>query len=296
MGSCIGADSLASIVATANKDNRKRMLRKVRVSGDVGRADAALVRRSMRDWYRQGLGRGLLDLEQAELDGVLPNLFGYYLIQIGCLVNADLLGASRVRYRVVVDELPLSATETAGHAHGSCIRANAEYLPVQRDSVDVVLLPHTLEFAADPHGVLREVERVLVPEGHVVILGFNPWSMWGVRRLLTPRRARLAPPWCGEFRSQLRIKDWLALLGFDVVVSHRYFFRPPITHTGVMRRLEFAERVGRRWWPILGGAYMLVAKKRVATLTPIKPRWRPRRSLIRADAVKPTTFSSRKRA
>ena len=283
--------SLASFTANTNQDNRKRMFRKVRVSRDVGRADAALVRRSMRDWYHQGLGGGLLDLEQAELDGVLPNLFGYYLVQIGCLVDADLLGASRIRHRVIVDKLPLSARD----AHGSCIRANAEYLPVQRDSVDVVLLPHTLEFATDPHGVLREVERVLVPEGHVIVLGFSPWSMWGLRQLLTPRRARSAPPWCGEFRGQLRIKDWLALLGFDVVVSRRYFFRPPITHTGIMRRLEFLERVGRRWWPFLGGAYILLAKKRVATLTPIKPRWRPRRSLIRADAVKPTTFTSRKR-
>lgn len=272
------------------------MLRKVRVSRDRGGAGAVRARRAMREWYREGLGRGLLDLEQAELDNVLPNLFGYYLVQIGCPVGADLLAASRVRHRVIVDELPVSVAEAAGDVRGSCIRANAEYLPVQRDSVDVVLLPHTLEFATDPHGVLREVERVLVPEGHVVILGFNPWSMWGVRRLLTPRRARLAPPWCGEFRSQLRIKDWLALLGFDVVVSRRYFFRPPITHMGIMRRLEFVERVGCRWWPILGGAYMLVAKKRVATLTPIKPRWRPRRSLIRADAVKPTTFNSRKRA
>lgn len=286
----------ASFAENVNEDNRKRMLRKVRVSRDAGRADAALVRRSMRDWYRQGLGRGLLDLEQAELDGILPNLFGYYLVQIGCLVDANLLGASRIRHRVFVDELPLSTVEAAGDAHGSCIRANAEYLPVQRDSVDVVLLPHTLEFAADPHGVLREVERVLVPEGHVIVLGINPWSMWGLRRLLTPHRARFAPPWCGEFRGQLRIKDWLALLGFDVVVSRRYFFRPPIMHTGIMRRLEFVERVGRRWWPILGGAYMLVAKKRVATLTPIKPRWRPRRSLIPADAVKPTTFTSGKRA
>jgi len=96
---------------------------------------------------------------------------------------------------------------------------------------------------------------------------------------------RRRPPWSGDFRSILRLKDWLALLGFDLVYTRSFFFRPPLKRMGIMNRLDFLECVGRRWWPFLGGAYILVAKKRVVTLTPIKPRWRPRRRLIEVGSA-----------
>lgn len=243
-------------------------------------------RRRLRAWYGQGLGQLLLEDERRELDCVLANLFGYYLLQVGSAMDAYLLESSRIRHQVILDDhwpaepgcaRPAQVTGLCGKPHG---------LPVQSDSVDVVLLPHTLEFAASSHEVLREVERVLVAEGHVVILGFNPWSLWGLWRLL--RRRRNAP-WHGAFRGMYRIKDWLSLLGFDIVQAHSYFFRPPLQREVMMRRLQWFERLGRRWWPFLGGAYVIVAKKRVTTLTPIKPRWRPRRSLLQPDVVKPTT-------
>jgi SAM-dependent methyltransferase len=234
----------------------------------------------LRDWYASNLGQWLQESERDELDVILPNLFGYHLLQIGCLNDKDILGSSRVLHRVVVD---VDADKVTG-IFGLYGRPDA--LPIESDSVDVVLLPHTLEFEHDPHQVLREVERVLVPEGHVVILGFNPWSIWGIWWTIRLRRGK--PPWCGRFRSNMRIKDWLALLGFDTVMSQGYFFRPPFHHAGIMRRLSFMERFGKRWWSIFGGAYVLVGKKRVATFTPIKPRWRPRRSMITADLPRPT--------
>ncbi len=233
----------------------------------------------LRQWYDQGLGQWLLEAERRELDGILPNLFGYHLVQVGHMVAQDLLHSSRISHRVVLDS---SAAEEA--AGGPDLLARPDALPLQRDSVDVVVLPHILEFEAHPHELLREVERVLVAEGHVVILGFNPWSLWGVWRLL--RRRRGHPPWYGVFRGVLRLKDWLALLGFDVVMVRNYFYRPPLRHAGLMRRLGFLERLGRRWWPYLGGAYVLVARKRVVTLTPIKPRWRPRRRLVQVDLAR----------
>ena len=258
-------------------------------------------RTRLRRWYMQGLGRLLLEREQELLDQVLHNLFGFYLVQVGCPAPVDLARASRVRYRVVLDcdgEDVASCGDVEGGAAESGdakdasrlppvrvgLRGRPEALPLQRDSVDVILLPHILEFEPHPHEVLREVERVLVAEGHVVILGFNPWSWWGCWRLL--RRRRGHPPWYGDFRSVLRIKDWLALLGFDVEMTRMYFFRPPLRHARVMRRLGFLERLGRRWWPFFGGGYLIVAKKRVMSLTPIKPRWRPRRPLVQVDLAR----------
>jgi SAM-dependent methyltransferase len=198
-----------------------------------------------------------------------------------------LLGSSRVRLHIVVDDKRriTEAPDAPGHVLG--VLAHSPVLPVQSDSVDVVVLPHTLEFETAPHDTLREVERILVAEGHAVILGFNPFSLWGLWRLFRWNR-RAHPPWHGAFRSMLRIKDWLALLGFDIVLIRTFFFRPPLRHVGMMRRLAWLERLGGRLWPYLGGAYIVVARKRVVTLTPIKPRWRPRRSLL-PDVAKPTT-------
>lgn len=242
------------------------------------------LRDGLRAWYASPLGRSLLEAEREALDAVLPDLFGYYLVQLGAGCEEYLLGASLIRRQVLIDDT-VPCAEMA-HDRISALCAHAGLLPLRNDSVDVVLLPHTLDFERAPHDVLREAERALVPEGHVVILGFNPWSLWGVRRLFTWRRRQA--PWSGSFRSIIRIRDWLALLGFDVVLSRSCFFRPPLRHPGLMRRLQWLERPGARWWPYLGGTYIIVARKRVATLTPIKPRWRPRRSLVGGGAIKPT--------
>ncbi len=235
------------------------------------------LRRDLRAWYAHGIGHLLLETERGQLDEVLPNLFGYHLLQVGRIHHEDLLASSRISHRVVLD-----ADAVAGDAPASVLRACADELPIATGSVDVVVLPHTLEFESDPHSVLREAERILIPEGHVVVLGFNPWSFWGIWRRLLARQG--AAPWCGRFLGLMRVKDWLALLGFDVILTRQYFFRPPLQREGVMRKLLFMEKAGARLWPHLGGAYMIVAKKRVTTMTPIKPRWRPRRSLIAVPA------------
>jgi len=237
----------------------------------------------LRDWFKLPLGQRLAAREKEELDKVLVNLFGFHLLQVGFLLSEDMLSASRILHRVVVDGDP-NETATLLALYGQ-----PDALPVESDSVDVVVLHHTLEFEANPHGVLREVERILVPEGRVVILGFNPWSWWGFRRLL---RRRSGPPWCGRFRSAWRMRDWLSLLGFDHELSRWFFFRPPVQNEGIMRRLEVLERAGERWWPFWGGAFLVVGKKRVSTMTPIKPKWSPNGSLIDPRIVKPTASGS----
>ena len=227
----------------------------------------------LQKWYQTRLGVTLASQEQALLGETLSNLFGYQLLQVGRLNNDDWLSNSRVSQCNVMDFPPISPlTKTAS------FQGLPEFLPIQTDCMDVIVLPHVLEFSQQPHAVLREVERVLIPEGHVAMLLFNPFSMWTPWRLGLGWRHKV--PWCGRFMSTTRMKDWLALLGFDVVSIQNYFYRPPLQQTAIMQRLSLLDRAGSRLWPILGAAKLVVAKKRLVTLTPIGPRWSRRKARI----------------
>ncbi len=238
-------------------------------------------RQRLRDWYEQPLGYILRHTEQDLLEEILPNVFGYHILQIGSLGwQTNLLAASRINHHMVLDP-DCTAADRQVSLYG-----RPDALPIAADSVDAVMLPHTLEFERAPQQVLREAERVLIPEGHMIILSFNPWSLWGLGRFAFRRKD--AAPWCGHFISLSRLRDWLALLGFEIEASHGLFYRPPLQNRAVMRKLQFAESLGKQWWPFLGAVNVTVARKRVSTLTPIKPRWRPRRSLRAAGLVGPS--------
>ncbi|HEY5791170.1 MAG TPA: methyltransferase domain-containing protein [Gammaproteobacteria bacterium] len=243
------------------------------------RASCSL-RSCLRSWYATPLGSALAAAERAQLEPLLPRMFGFHLLQVGALPpDAGLLESSPIRHRVVLDSDRL--------AGGCGLAAQPTALPIAADSVDAVVLYHALEFEHDPHQVLREAERVLIAEGSLIVIGFNPYSLWGLRGWL--RRRRGDAPWCGRFVGLPRLRDWLALLGFDVELSRTLFFRPPLQRPGMLARLERLERAGARWWPPFGGCYLVAARKRVSTLTPIKPRWRPRRGLLPAGLAGPTT-------
>ena len=173
----------------------------------------------------------------------------------------------------------------------SCMVGDPLNLPVASDSIDAVLLSHTLDFSKNPHQLLREVERVLIPEGNVIIIGFNPWSLWGLWQLFRLRSKKV--PWCGHFISSWRIHDWLSLLGFEVKVDEALMFRPPLQHRGLMQKFDFLERIGGRFWSPLSGVYVILAVKRVSRLTPIKPAWKLRPRVIRGRAVEPTANNIR---
>ena len=237
--------------------------------------------RELRSWYRGTSGQALLVALREQLQLVLPQLFGHYALQVGDIApKQELLSASRIACRFVVDVEPA----------GNSIRALAHALPIDADSVDLIVLFHALDFAQEPHEVLREVDRTLVPEGHAIVLGFNPRSLWGLwRASLLWRKDRL--PWCGGFYSAGRVKDWLSLLGFDTLWCRYLLFRPPLQRTAMMQKLEFMEELGHRVWPYLGGAYLILAQKRVVTLTRLRPRWRPRRAFVPANLAGPSTGS-----
>jgi SAM-dependent methyltransferase len=217
---------------------------------------------SVKDWFDSSLGAALLELEQRVLADALADVFGFELLQLGRWgAGADLCGAARTQHHCVLD--PDAAVP------GS-IRAEFSALPIAAASVEAVLLPHTLEYAAHPHGLLREVERVLTGEGHVLVCGFNPFGPWGVRHFAS--RGRFPPP-TGRLISEGRLRDWLVLLGFEVVEARRYLFVPPWQQRFSARSRDWLESRGPRFAAPLAGAYLVKARKRVRALTPIRPAW-----------------------
>lgn len=213
------------------------------------------------EWFATPLGRYLLEREQAYFDNAVADIFGYNAFQLG-LTGLDLLRASRILLRCRVD-----LDGTAG------LRADFRDLPIASNSVDLAVLPHALEFNDNPHQILREVARVLRPEAHVVISSFNPWSLWGVRRAFWRKREY---PWNGRFLHLMRLKDWCALLGLEIVAGRMCCYIPPATTEKWLGRFAFMDAAGDRWWPIGGSVYFLQAVKRVHGMRVIMPRWSDR--------------------
>lgn len=212
---------------------------------------------SLAEWFDTPLGEYVLEREREWLDASTPDIFGFHAIQLGMPVY-DLLRESRITHRVLVDP-----------RQGE-VRANFHELPFDEQSIDLCVLPHVLEFAENPHEILREVDRVMRPEGRILIIGFNPWSLFGVPRLW----AQPEHPWCGQFVSLVRMKDWLQLLSFEPAAGKLACYIPPVQSDKWRARWKFMEATGDRWWGVAGGVYMLEAVKRVQGMRLIAPAWR----------------------
>lgn len=227
----------------------------------------------------------LLRWEQAQLDAALADVFGYYALQLG-FDGIDLLRANRISCRV---QARLGGGVRCAPGSGSEGPAlvqvtQPEELPFASQSLDLVVLPHVLEFAADPHQVLREVDRVLRPEGRLVLTGLNPISLWGVRHLLRGGLLSGLMPRAARLIAQPRLRDWLELLGFAPERAQYGCYRPPCRTQAWLDRTEFVERPGDRWWPICGAVYLLSAVKRVRALRLVGPA---RRKPASARATSP---------
>jgi SAM-dependent methyltransferase len=228
---------------------------------------------TLNHWFSTPQGQYLLSREQAFFDQTIADIFGFNAVQLG-LTEYEFLRASRMHVRIVAGNKAgfqecksASGEKTALYAK---VRLIMDELPFESGSLDMVVMPHVLEFNENPHQILREVERVLMPEGNVIIAGFNPRSLWGVRRALGSKKGY---PWRGNFISLPRLKDWLALLGFEVVSGRFACYAPPLLNPKLVNRLSFMEPAGDRWWAVSGGVYFLQAIKRVHGMRPIKPRW-----------------------
>ena len=213
---------------------------------------------TLADWYATPLGRYLCAREQAYFDSTLADIFGFHALQIG-LPECPFLQASRIATRIIADlEEPAQ------------VLADPHWLPFAENSVDVVVLPHVLEFTDEPHQLLREAYRVIRPEGQLLIAGFNPFSLFGAKRYFGREQTM---PWTGNFIALYRVKDWLSLLGFEVTGGRLDAYVPPNSQEKWLKRFEFFEKAGDRWWPIAGGVYFLRATKRLLGMRVITPQW-----------------------
>lgn len=224
------------------------------------------------DWLETPQGRYVLDWEREKYDQIVADIFGFNALQLG-LPALDYLRSNRMPFRFRCD----------AHGGGVLVRADPHFLPFAANSVDLVVLPHVLEFDENPHQVLREVERVLVPEGSVVVAGFNPFSLWGARRKLS--RLKELPPWRGHYISVPRLKDWFALLGLEPRAGAFGCYAPAVTQEKWLHRFKFLDLAGDRWWPIAGAVYVIQAVKRVHGMRLITPTWHDR--MARAKALIP---------
>jgi SAM-dependent methyltransferase len=230
------------------------------------------------EWWHSTLGRALISAESQLLSEALEDVFGWEFLQIGAWgAGQELLAGTRTRRRTVI--------ASAGLIQGPDIIGRPSHLPIMSDLVDAALLPHALEFAADPYAILREVDRVLIGEGQLLVLGFCPMSLWGLRARVTRDGF---PPGMRRILSERRVREWLVLLGFEVVASRRYLYCGP-WRSGPEPRAGNAPLLRRGLLsPFPAGAYLIKARKRVRTLTPIRPRFREKPAVI-GGLVKPTT-------
>lgn len=214
--------------------------------------------------------------EQLRLDELTADIFGFNATQIG-LPQIRALHGSRMPHTWMTD-VQMPAKTHDNEANPLVVVQQFDELPFASASIDLIVLPHVLEFAQEPHQVLREVERVLIPEGQVIICGFNPVSLWGARQILGRLSDSYFLPQEGEFISLPRLKDWLKLLNMEVNGGHFGCYLPPFESEKWLNRFSFMENAGDRWWPFFGAVYMVQAIKRVKGMHLIGPAWRPQKA------------------
>lgn len=231
---------------------------------------------SLGAWLQSPAGCYVRNWEQACLEKLTTDIFGFHATQIG-LPQIDALRGSRMPHTWLTD-VQLPAADYDNATRPLVAIQEFEELPYASASVDLVILPHVLEFAAEPHQVLREVERVLIPEGQVIICGFNPWSLWGARQVLGRISDAYFLPQDGDFIGLPRIKDWLKLLNMETANGCFGCYAPPCESEKWLNRYAFMEDAGERWWPVLGAVYVVQAIKRVKGMRLIGPSWKTRKA------------------
>ncbi len=248
-------------------------------------------------WLALPAGRALLAWEQAQIDERVADIFGFHALQLG-MPELHALRANRMQHRwLAVDtayqgwQPSAGPVSPGGHAFSApTLWCDFEQLPFPNQSLDLVVMPHALELARDPHHTLREVARVLMPEGRVVIAGFNPASLWGLWQRAGQwgvRRAAVLPQ--GEFMAYWRLRDWLRLLDLEVDNGTFGMYRPMLRNERVWERLGWMEPAGERWWPVLGAAYLVVAVKRARGMRLVGRV----KKTVRAPAAAPAVVANR---
>ena len=241
------------------------------------------------EWLKSPAGKYVLEWEQNQFDQAVTDAFGFQALQIG-LPDLACLRENRIPNRFLLLTPEDQNASLLNNPVTELCRGLADELPFANESLDLITIPHILEFAPNPHEVLREVNRVLRPEGRLVISGFNPMSLWGARQHLSRFIGRPFLPTEGQFISHLRIKDWLNLLDYSIDRGRFGCYRFPSKSQSGMQRMAFMEKAGDRWWPVLGSVFTLSAIKRVSGMK-LVGRIKQRRSSLRGTLAPATNNS-----
>ena len=230
---------------------------------------------SIRSWFTSDLGRHVLETESVMLERLLPELFGYHLAQLS-VQERVLHDASPIQNKITIK---LDTTKAG-------LVSNPTQLPFANDSIDVALLHHLLDFSESPQKILREVARVTLAMGHIVIVGFNPMSLWGGWRTVVRFTGRKGTaPWNGAFVRPRRLMDWLNILNFKIDSAQYSIYRPPVSQ--YLGEVDVdSDGFGRTLNLPIGSVYVIVARKHIGAVRTIKPVWSPRRAFGRLSAVR----------
>lgn len=224
-------------------------------------------------WFQTPAGRYIADWSLETADALLLDVFGLQAAQVGCEA-LDFLANNRAQHRFRCGIAQPDARTLPGNTP-FVLSTDAAALPFDGDSLDLLVLPYVLEFHPHPHQVLREAQRVLRPEGRLLVLGFNPLSLWGLRNSLSQARmpGKVAFPWPGHYLAIHRLKDWLKLLDFEVARGRFGCYAPPCRSERTVANMKWLEFAGDRWWGFAGACYAVMAVKRIAGMTLITPNW-----------------------
>ena len=261
------------------------------------------------DWLQTPAGAYLMAWEHEQFNQAVSDIFGYHALQLG-LPELDALQANRMPHQWLALQDPLQfdhigkaeaqpTAPTAPVATGAALASSRPKaalithfgaLPFSQGSLDLVVLPHTLELSDDSHATLREVERVLVPEGRIVISGLNPVSLWGMRQRRAQFLKRLGYsdlflPEAGDFIGYWRLRDWLRLLNFEVESARFGCYKPAMASDKWLARFDWMDAAGKRWWPIFGAVYFVVAVKRVRGVRLLGATWKQHKGPVSAPAA-----------
>jgi len=231
---------------------------------------------NLSQWYQSPLGQHLLQQLAQPMDSILSTCFGYYALHIGCEnLSSDVLRNSRIKH---VFRLGSDATQV-----DAVVEKQA--LPIAADSTDLVVLMHALSQSQDPHAILREVNRVLIPDGKLILIDFNPLSLWGVRHSLQGWLDDA--PWAGHYYSARRLQDWLRLLGFEMLQHTRSGHILPLQHQNRVTQSRLFNKFTQRWANFSAALNIMVFEKKIIPLTPARQRW-AKRQVLAPKAANPT--------
>ena len=201
-------------------------------------------------WLGSDIGKMLRDVEESRIEKLLPNRYFSNVVQFG-MSGFNVVDSIASRCRISVGTSTNIDT-------GISVVSDLCSLPFGSHCIDLAILPHTLDFLPHPHRFLRELTQAIVPDGTLLLTGFQPYSLWGIAKLL--RVSQPDVPWSGKFLSVSRIQDWLSLMGYRIQAGGMTMYRPPIKQSDIFNKLAFLEAAGDRWWPMFGAVYIIVAQ------------------------------------